>query len=170
MQLVKATDPILRRRVPQFTWPTVGNALLNLAPQSDQLRRMVEENEWGSLAANQVGLSINMLVLGQRCFPGVSKFDCKVFINPWVGRTDPGVCLKWSSEETPNFPDIQIRIRRPEIVKLSGYGLTGKYITQYLTSDGARAALRALDYLRGTTILDHSWLGYWGYEGTGLFV
>jgi len=167
MQLVKATDPILRYPVPKFTWPTVGDALLKLENQSDELRRIVEENELGALAANQVGLPINMLVLGQRCFRGVSKWNCKVFINPYLvgSGCDDG---HWGHERSPNFPGLQVDIRRAPFIKLGGDSLTGKFITQALEHDGARAAARAVDCLKGITILDHSCLGYWGYEGVEL--
>jgi peptide deformylase len=102
------------------------------------------------LAASQVGAPLRLFILD------LSAVDInetlRVFINPEIIETD-GECDM--EEGCLSFPDMYLRITRPERVKVRATDLDGNRFE--MTADGvtARAIQHEYDHTQGTLFIDH---------------
>ena len=136
MHLVKASDPILRRKCRKVTDPT---ALQHVVYEMDDIR---ERMKGLGLAAPQVGIA-------QRFF--VTAFGA--CFNPRVLRTSDTV---FSDEEAClSLPNIVVSVPRPIWIEAEWLDENGKKIETTLSNLNARVFLHELDHLDGRLITDY---------------
>lgn len=101
---------------------------------------------------NIVGLAANQIGLPYRFF--VTCIDkCPVVINPIIyGHGGLGDNL----EGCVSLPTFQLRVRRNNKIKLSGYDLEGNVIDLRLEGYEARICLHELDHINGVSIVDRA--------------
>ena len=115
---------------------------------ADLSETMIERDGVG-LAAPQVGWAIRIFVLNDR--------GPKIFINPEViENLSPMVA---EIEGCLSFPEIFIKVARPESVTVKAMALDGTMFEEAYSGLMARAALHEQDHLNGKLLIDHvSWL------------
>lgn len=101
------------------------------------------------LAANQVGVAIRLFLVDLSAID--IKESLKVFINPEIIETEGSVEIE---EGCLSFPDMYLKIVRPEKVKVQATDLEGNRFE--MTADGmaARAILHEYDHIEGKLFID----------------
>ena len=86
MKLVEETHPILRQKCNPFDFE---NPIMDPYELSDELQKIRKEGAGVGLAAPQVGLNTQVLVIGMGDFQtkGAEDYD-QVFFNPTITSTD----------------------------------------------------------------------------------
>ena len=107
LSIVKYGDPILRKKVEDITDFT------SLPYMTGQMfNTMYKENGIG-LAANQVGWSLNILVLDASSLEGEEDSKPSIFINSNIIKKQGAIVLE---EGCLSVPDIRAGINRPETI------------------------------------------------------
>ena len=135
LQLVKEDDPILRQVAQPWDFNTDGDA-------NDLVRRMVKtmmENNGIGLAGPQVGVSKRIFVMGNQ----ERLFAC---INPEILEADGNVM---DVEGCLSFPNLWLRVRRAEKIKVKYYNAMGGEIVTELSGLIARVFQHERDHLDG---------------------
>ena len=102
------------------------------------------------LASNQIGAAKRVFIVD------LSVIDIdeslRVFINPEIVETSSEAVEM--EEGCLSFPDLYLKVTRPERVRIRAYGLDGKQFE--MTADGmaARAILHEYDHLEGKLFID----------------
>jgi len=107
LKIFKYGDPILRKKVEDVTDFT---KLPHLVEQ--MFNTMYEEHGIG-LAANQVGYSLNLLVLDTSCLEGEEDSKPYIFINSEIIESEGSTIME---EGCLSVPDIRAEIERPETI------------------------------------------------------
>jgi len=101
------------------------------------------------LAANQVGVAIRLFLVD------LSAIDINetlsVFINPEIIETEGSVELE---EGCLSFPDMYLKIVRPEKVRIQATDLDGKRFEMTAEGMAARAILHEYDHIEGKLYVD----------------
>jgi peptide deformylase len=126
----------------------IGEDVFKLA--ENMIEAMIAEDGIG-LAANQIGADCRIFVMNAT--PGDDKADPLVFINPVVLQqegeiTDEEGCL--------SFPDLYLKIARPEKIRVHAKNLYNEDFVLELTGILARAVMHEVDHLNGVLIIDHA--------------
>jgi len=141
---LKYGEPILRKKT-----QLVGEV-------DDEIRKLVSflvqamyQNKGAGLAANQIGLDLNMAVID-------TGNGVKVLINPKIisssGEiTDEEGCL--------SLPGIFFKIKRPENIEVEALDKFGKIQKIKAQRLEARAICHEVDHLNGKLIIDR--IGFW---------
>ena len=135
LQLVKEDDHILRQVAQPWDFNTDGDA-------NDLVRRMVKtmmENNGIGLAGPQVGVSKRIFVMGNQ----ERLFAC---INPEILEADGNVM---DVEGCLSFPNLWLRVRRAEKIKVKYYNAMGGEIVTELSGLIARVFQHERDHLDG---------------------
>lgn len=172
LQCVAHDDPILRGKVAPFTWvyPDVNPSanpfdqidagIILLRRQSDAMQLLLRDTGFWSLAANQVGLPIRMLVIDPYLC-GLPDSAHAVYVNPnVVAATGSYISL----DTCPNFEGLRVEIMRPSSITVEAQKVNGDTFSYEFEGEGAAKVLRAIDALNGFTILDRSCIGKTGYK------
>ncbi|OIO47879.1 MAG: peptide deformylase [Parcubacteria group bacterium CG1_02_40_82] len=144
LEIKKYGEPILRKKT-----QLVGEV-------DDEIRKLVSflvqamyQNKGAGLAANQIGLDLNMAVID-------TGNGVKVLINPKIisssGEiTDEEGCL--------SLPGIFFKIKRPENIEVEALDKFGKIQKIKAQRLEARAICHEVDHLNGKLIIDR--IGFW---------
>lgn len=138
-------DPVLR--VVSHPVEEINQDVKNLV--SDMVDTLKEAKGLG-LAASQVGVALRLFIVD------LSTVDMhetlRVFINPEIVETDGEVEME---EGCLSFPELYLKVTRPERVKIRATDLEGKRFE--FTADGvaARAILHEYDHTEGKLYIDH---------------
>ena len=102
------------------------------------------------LAASQVGSAKRLFIVD------LSAIDINaslmVFINPEIVESDGAVEME---EGCLSFPDMYLKITRPERVKVRAYDMDGNQFEMEADGMTARAILHEYDHTRGKLYIDH---------------
>lgn len=102
------------------------------------------------LAASQVGVPKSLFIVD------LSAVDLneslRVFINPEIVETGSAIELE---EGCLSFPELYLKITRPERVKIRAYDLDGRQFELEASGMAARAILHEYDHTQGTLFVDH---------------
>lgn len=137
-------DPVLRvkgMKVPVEKIPELKDIV-------EEMFRTMYENEGIGLAAQQVGITEQIIVIDTR----ENGSSPKAIINPEI--------TAYSEEESSfeegclSFPDIRADIRRPIAIQLSYYDLQGKPHTEEIDGLLARVLQHEIDHVNGTLFID----------------
>jgi peptide deformylase len=144
MQIKTYPDPVLRKVCKPVD--TINDETLTLC--DDMVETMRLANGAG-LAANQVGVSIQLVVIDSR-----SKKDEKpiILINPAIVESDSE---EISEEGCLSFPKFYEFVKRSKKVLVKGINLKGEPFEMECDGFLARAVQHELDHLNGVLLIDH---------------
>jgi len=140
LSLVLYPDAVLRAVCEPVE--TFDGALRDVA---DEMLALMCQHQGIGLAAPQVGLRQRLFVcgIGERCF---------ALANMRVGDSaDPHDFV----EGCLSLPGVQVSVRRPERIRITGYDLWGRRRSFGATGLWARVIQHELDHLNGVLICDH---------------
>ena len=146
LSILKYGNPILRKPVEDITDFT---SLSDLTEQ--MFNTMYEENGIG-LAANQVGWSINLLVLDAANLEEESDSNPYIFINSKIIKTKGTAIFE---EGCLSVPDIRADIERPEAITLQYQDLDQNFHENTFTGLVSRVIQHELDHLQGKLFIDY---------------
>lgn len=117
--------------------------------ESQMIEFMITENGIG-LAANQIGITKNIFVIGSRTDPEMRKPFA--VINPKIiSYSEETVMYK---EGCLSYPDVFINIKRPKIIKVEYFNSNRELIQEELDSIMSRCFQHEYDHLKGICFVD----------------
>ena len=149
MRLVEETNSILYKSCDPFDF---NEPIMDPYELVDELHKVRKEGKGIGLAAPQVGLATQVLVIGMGDFKteGVSEYD-QCFFNPVITQF---------SEETEvmiegclSFPDFVVKIKRPKDIEVTWYSEEGSEVSQSFGGMTSRIIQHEIDHLDGVTFL-----------------
>jgi len=146
LSIVKYGDPILRKKVEDIT------DFASLPHMIEQMfNTMYQENGIG-LAANQVGWSLNILILDTSNIENEEDSKPYSFINSKIIETEGAIVLE---EGCLSVPDIRADINRPETITLRYQDLDQNFHENIFTGIVSRVIQHELDHLQGKLFIDY---------------
>ena len=145
MDIVKYPDPVLRRggqNVEVFDQKLADTA-------AEMLEAMYQYRGVG-LAAPQVGLEINLLVLNPSGEDS-EKSQEMALVNP---RVTARKTLEWGEEGCLSFPGIYAEVERHQRITITYQDLEGAEQTLTATDFLARVILHEMDHIEGVLFID----------------
>ena len=149
MKLVKETNSILYKRCDPFDF---NEPIIDPYQLVDQLHKIRREGKGVGLAAPQVGLATQVLVIGMGDFTteGVSDYD-QCFFNPVITRfSDETIVM---IEGCLSFPDLVVKVKRPKDIEVTWYSEEGSEVSQSFGGMTSRILQHEIDHLDGITFL-----------------
>ena len=146
LPVLKYGDPVLRKPVQDI------DDFTSLPELVEQMFNTMYEERGLGLAANQVGLSINLLVLDLSDVESEINYKPLVFINSKIIRTQGKVILE---EGCLSVPDIRAEIERPETITLKYQDLNQNFHEDTFTDLVSRVIQHELDHLQGKLFIDY---------------
>jgi len=144
LEIKKYGEPILRKK----TQP-VGEV-------DDEIRKLIGfmvtkmyEVNGAGLAANQIGLDLNMAVLD-------AGNGLKILINPRLIKSEG---KQIDEEGCLSFPGVYFKVKRPKYVEVEALDKFGNLQKIKASDLEARAICHEVDHLNGKLIIDR--IGYW---------
>ena len=147
MKLVDEFDPILKQKCEPFDFE---NPIMDPYELSDELQKIRKEGSGVGLAAPQVGLNTQVLVIGMGNMEteGAEDYN-QVFFNPTIIDTDgPEVYML---EGCLSFPGLFMKIKRPESITLEWYTEEDTVCKERFTGMTSRILQHEIDHLNGLT-------------------
>jgi peptide deformylase len=109
----------------------------------DKMRELMEQHDGIGLSAPQVGLPYSFFITNLKV--------CPVVINPVVyGNGGLGI----ATEGCLSIPDLTVKVRRNNKIRLNGYDLEGNEINLRLEGLFARVCLHEYHHLKGELIIN----------------
>jgi len=146
LTVVKYGDPILRKPVEDITDFTF------LSDLTEQMFNAMYEESGIGLAANQVGWSLNLLVVDTSNVEGETDSEPHIFINSKVIKIEGTIVLE---EGCLSVPDIRAEIERPETITLEYQDLDQNFHKKTFTGLISRVIQHELDHLQGKLFIDY---------------
>jgi peptide deformylase len=146
LKILKYGNPILRKKVEDVTDFT------NLPYLVEQMFHTMHEEHGIGLAANQVGYSLNLLVLDTSNLEGEEESKPYIFVNTEI------IGLKGSSimeEGCLSVPEIRAEIKRPETIIIKFQDLEQNFHEESFTGLISRVIQHELDHLNGKLFVDY---------------
>jgi len=144
MQLVKAPDPWLEKKVQSFDF----NELDAKQIESDMIELMDTEGGIG-LSANQVALDAQIFVMKPHLLTNKEPF---AIINPEIEKVS--VNTESGPEGCLSFPELFFSVKRPRGIVAKYLDTDGKECTIELYDIDARCFLHEYDHLQGIQFTD----------------
>jgi peptide deformylase len=151
MKIVKFPHPALRYPSKPLT---AIDKKVHLAV-GEMLDLMFEAKGLG-LAANQVALPYQILILNEDIFHGIesdkaSRENAGVYINPVIMERKGSI---EGEEGCLSFPDLYQKVRRAKSIKVVAYNLKGEAVEIAATDLASRAWQHEVDHLHGVLFID----------------
>jgi peptide deformylase len=145
LQIVKFPNPILRKRIPKFIFE--DSAIDPVKLEKDMIEVMFAHDGIG-LAANQVGVSARMFVMGHKDNPELAQ----AFYNPIViANTDT---IEDLEEGCLSFPGMYVNIKRPSKIRARWQNSRGEWQEDEFDGYNCKCFLHELDHLEGIVFQD----------------
>ena len=144
LDIVKYGDPILRKKcklVKDFS---------NIGTIVDDMFDSMYEAEGIGLAANQVGINLNIFIID--ISHTEESDDSYVFVNSSIVESSSNKSS--SSEGCLSLPNISLDINRPEKIKLKYQTIDGKWCEDDFSGLLGRAIQHENDHVNGVMIID----------------
>ncbi len=143
LNVVKYGDPILRKKCePVKDFSKLNNLV------DDMFDTMYEEEGIG-LAANQVGIDLNLMVIDVSHTEETD--DTNVFINGEISES-------WGEsvfeEGCLSIPEVRLEVKRPEFIKFKYQNIKGLEKEEEFSGLLGRAIQHEIDHLNGIFIID----------------
>lgn len=146
LKILKYGDPLLRKKVENVIdfkqLPYLVNEMFN---------SMHEEGGIG-LAANQIGYSLNLLILDISNLEGKEDNTPYILINTEIIESS-GSCIM--EEGCLSVPDIRAEIKRPETIMIKYQDLEQNIHKKSFTGLSSRVIQHELDHLNGKLFVDY---------------
>ena len=149
MKLVKETDQILFKRCDPFDF---NEPIMDPYKLVEGLHKVRKEGKGIGLAAPQVGLETQVLVIGMGDFKteGVSDYD-QCFFNPVITRFSEETELM--IEGCLSYPDLVVKVKRPKDIEVTWDSEEGSECSQSFGGMTSRILQHEIDHLNGITFL-----------------
>ncbi len=145
LNIVKFPDPILRDKIPDFDFTSPVMDPVEL--EKLMVATMISNGGIG-LAANQVGITARVFVMGHAANPELAQ----AFFNPMVvANTDDVEDLE---EGCLSFPGIYVNIKRPTAIKARWQNSKGEWQESEFDGYNCKCFLHELDHLEGIVFQD----------------
>jgi len=149
MRLVEETHPILLQKCEPFNFdePTMDPYEL-----SDGLHKVRKDGAGIGLAAPQVGINTQVLVIGMGDFKteGAEDYN-QVFFNPTILSFEEGTT--YMMEGCLSYPGLFVKVKRPENMTMEWYTEEGSRCEERFTGMTSRILQHEVDHLNGITFL-----------------
>jgi peptide deformylase len=144
MQIKTYPDPVLRKICKPIE--TIHDEMVTLCDDMVETMRLAQG---AGLAANQVGVSIRLIVLDPR-----TKKDDKpiILINPVITEQDSEEITEEGCLSLPKFYEY---VKRAKKVFVTGINIKGEPFEMECDGFMARAVQHELDHLNGVLLIDH---------------
>jgi len=146
LKILKYGDPILRKKVEDVSDFT------NLPYLVEQMFNTMHEESGIGLAANQVGHSLNLLVLDTSNLEGEEDQKPYILINTEIIRVNGSSIME---EGCLSVPDIRAEIERPETIIIKFQDLEKNFHEESFTGLLSRVIQHELDHLNGKLFVDY---------------
>ena len=146
LKILKYGDPILRKKVEDVSDFT------NLPYLVEQMFNTMHEESGIGLAANQVGYSLNLLVLDTSNLEGEEDRKPYILINTEIIRLNGSSIME---EGCLSVPDIRAEIERPETIIIKFQDLEQNFHEESFTGLLSRVIQHELDHLNGKLFVDY---------------
>jgi len=146
LKILKYGNPVLRKKVEDVSDFT------NLPYLVEQMFNTMHEENGIGLAANQVGYSLNLLVLDTSNLEGEEESKPYILVNTEI------IGLKGSSimeEGCLSVPEIRAEIKRPETIIIKFQDLEQNFHEETFTGLISRVIQHELDHLNGKLFVDY---------------
>ena len=149
MKLVKETDSILFKRCDPFDF---NEPIMDPYELVEELHKVRREGKGIGLAAPQVGLATQVLVIGMGDFKteGVEDYD-QCFFNPVITRFSEETELM--VEGCLSYPDLVVKVKRPKDIEVTWDSEEGSECSQSFGGMTSRILQHEIDHLNGITFL-----------------
>jgi len=149
MKLVKETDPILMQKCDPFNF---DEPIMDPYELTQELQKIRSEGAGIGLAAPQVGLNTQVLVIGMGNLEteGVEDYD-QVFFNPNI--LSNGVEQIYMMEGCLSYPGLFVKVKRPENMTMEWYTEEGSRCEERFIGMTSRILQHEVDHLNGITFL-----------------
>jgi peptide deformylase len=145
MEVLKYPDPLLRRGGKDITQFDDG-----LQSTVEQMLDTMYQYRGVGLAAPQVGLALNLLVLNPTGTADEAD-DERVLINPRIKRRKK---LEYGEEGCLSFPAIYAEVERHKDIVVEYQDVLGEPHEEHLDGFVARIILHEMDHLQGVLFVD----------------
>ena len=149
MKLVKQYDPILSVECDRFDF---DNPIIKPKELVDGLQKIRTEGRGVGLAAPQVGINTQVLVMG---IGGMSEEDAgdynQAFFNPEITEVSDETSLM--IEGCLSYPGLFLKVKRPENMTMEWYTEEGSRCEERFTGMTSRILQHEVDHLNGITFL-----------------
>jgi peptide deformylase len=145
LNIVKFPDPILRDKISDFDF---ANPIMDPVELEKQMIATMLDNGGIGLAANQVGISARVFVMGHAANPELAQ----AFFNPIVvANTNEVEDLE---EGCLSFPGMYVNIKRPTAIKARWQNSKGEWQESEFDGYNCKCFLHELDHLEGIVFQD----------------
>ena len=152
MKLVEENNPILRKACEPFDF---NEPVMDPYELSEGLHKLRKEGAGIGLAAPQVGINTQVLVIGMGNFEteGVDDYD-QVFFNPTIVETNTE--LMYMVEGCLSFPNLFVKVKRPTEIILKWDTEEGSECEEKFVGMTSRILQHEIDHLNGITFLQRA--------------
>ena len=149
MRLVEETHPILLQKCETFNF---DEPIMDPYDLSDGLHKIRKDGAGVGLAAPQVGINTQVLVIGMGDFKteGVNDYN-QVFFNPTILSYEEGNI--YMIEGCLSYPGLFVKVKRPENMTMEWYTEEGSRCEERFTGMTSRILQHEVDHLNGITFL-----------------
>ena len=152
MKLVEETNPILRQKCDPFNF---DDPIMDPYELSEELQKIRAEGAGIGLAAPQVGLNTQVLVIGMGNFEteGAEDYN-QIFFNPTI--LSSGVEQSYMLEGCLSYPGLFIKIKRPTSITMEWWTEEDTRCEEKFEGMTARILQHEVDHLKGITFLQQA--------------
>ena len=152
MRLVEETNSILFKRCDPFDF---NEPIMDPYELVDELHKIRRDGKGIGLAAPQVGLATQVLVIGMGDFKteGVSDYD-QCFFNPVISQFSDETEVM--IEGCLSFPNLVVKVKRPKDIEVTWYSEEGSEVSQSFGGMTSRIIQHEIDHLDGVTFIQRA--------------
>lgn len=147
LEIIHYPNTILGKKIQPFDF---SNSTINAKNLEKQMLEIMYQNNGIGLSANQVGLDINVFVMGHRDTPELGK----AFFNPEVLEVSED--FNDMEEGCLSFPNIFVKIKRPAKILARWQNSNGDWEQGRFEGYDCKCFLHEFDHLQGITFKDRS--------------
>ena len=148
LPVVKYGDPILRKKVESVKL----DSIYTLTEFIDDMFDTMYEEEGIGLAANQVGVDMNLMVIDVTHLDEYENLEPMVFINTEIIEEEGSIEIE---EGCLSIPEIRASIPRAESIVAKFYDEEGNSKTEKFSGMLCRVILHEIDHLNGKFFTDY---------------
>ena len=149
MRLVEETNSILMQKCDPFDFE---NPIMDPYELSDELHKVRKDGAGIGLAAPQVGINTQVLVIGMGDFKteGTEDYN-QVFFNPTILTFEEG--STYMMEGCLSYPGLFLKVKRPQNMTMEWYTEEGSRCEERFVGMTSRILQHEVDHLNGITFL-----------------
>ena len=149
MILVEETHPILLQKCESFNF---DEPIMDPYELTDELHKVRKDGAGVGLAAPQVGINTQVLVIGMGDFKteGTEDYN-QVFFNPTILSYEEGNI--YMLEGCLSYPGLVVKVKRPENMTMEWYTEEGSRCEERFVGMTSRILQHEVDHLNGITFL-----------------